>query len=150
MVHWHGRKASRYKHDITKVPDASSELHVLNWDPQGKDRRTFQRELLVVFRVRFKIKVCRHSKMQLWQQHRFWADYKAFGITVPELIITSESLNHSVDGCTYTDLELASSVTFSSCAKNCLSKGGSGWPDSVKTNRAKLRSCTFCPTRVIS
>lgn len=34
----------------------------------------------------------------------------------------------------YTDLELASSETLSSAAKNCLSKGVSGWPDSVKAN----------------
>lgn len=36
--------------------------------------------------------------------------------------------------CTYTDLELASSVTLSSFAKNCLSSGTSGWPDSVETD----------------
>lgn len=56
---------------------------------------------------------------------------------------------HCVDSCTYTDLELVSSETFSSCAKNCLSKGTSGWPDSAKTNRAEFRSGTFCSTTVI-
>lgn len=35
-------------------------------------------------------------------------------------------VNTQKHNCTYTDLELASSVTFSSFAKNCLSSGTSG------------------------
>lgn len=46
--------------------------------------------------------------------------------------------NSGKDYCTYTDLELAPSVTLSSFAKNCLSSGTSGWPDSVETNKDDL------------
>lgn len=44
-------------------------------------------------------------------------------------------VQHIPEQCTYTDLELVSSVTFSSFAKNCLSKGTLGWPDSVKNKQ---------------
>lgn len=49
---------------------------------------------------------------------------------------------------TYTDLELKSSVTFSSSARNCLSKGTSAWPDSEKTNSRVNVGSTLCSTIV--
>lgn len=57
--------------------------------------------------------------------------------------------NSGKNNCTYTDLELAPSVTLSSFAKNCLSSGTSGWPDSVETNKDDLfqtNGSTFHPT----
>lgn len=55
--------------------------------------------------------------------------------------------NSGKDNCTYTDLELALSVTLSSFAKNCLSSGTSGWPDSVETNKDDLfKTSTFHPS----
>lgn len=57
--------------------------------------------------------------------------------------------NSGKDNCTYADLELAPSVILSSFAKNCLSSGTSGWPDSVETNKDDLlQTSTFHP-RVI-
>lgn len=69
-----------------------------------------------------------------------------YPLTIHTLRDFSTSLNNVLDSCTYTDLELVSSVTFSSFAKNCLSKGTSGWPDSVKTKRAEFGSCFWMKT----
>lgn len=143
-------KEADIESDTTRL---RSLMHLLS-HTQEKECRMSQHKLIVVFfhssgGDKLKIKICGHFKMQLWQRWWFTEHLKGLYLNWSYPQRAPYSSEHCVDSCTYTDLELVSSETFSSCAKNCLSKGTSGWPDSVKTNRAEFRSGTFCSTVVI-
>lgn len=79
--------------------------------------------------------------------HGFWNYYPITDHTPQRVQWISEPCvgQQTALPCTHTDLELVSSETLSSLARNCLSKGTSGWPDSEKTNRAEFRSSAIHP-----